>query len=380
MSQLSHRERVQLAFDHQEPDRVPMDLMGNASMILDATYFKLRDYLGIKGDIAPIREGTTANYYDPRILERFDIDFRRLFLPTTPGDKFTYLDDGTFVGPWGIRWSKTGIYVNYVGAPLADATLDEVAAYEWPDPRDLWHTDGLAEQAKHLYETTDYALVARNPLTWGFLDRGSNLRGMEQFMIDLAMRPEIVHLIVQGTLEIYKQVYEMFLEAVGPYVTMIEYGDDLGAQNNLLISPASYREFIKPAQKELFDLIHDRAPGARIFMHSDGALRKIIPDLIEAGVDVLNPVQPSAKGMESEALKRDFGDRLVFHGAVDQKPQEGTEEEIRAEVRRRIDALAPGGGYVLAPCNVIVEPPVENIVAMFDEARTYGQYPIGGEK
>jgi uroporphyrinogen decarboxylase len=374
MADLTHRERVLLAFDHQEPDRVPMDLMGNASMILDDTYFRLRDYLGIKGDIEPVRKGTTANYYDERILDYFDIDFRRIFLPATPGEKYTYHADGTFTGPWGITWSKTGIYVNYERAPLVDADLDAVAKYAWPDPAELYDARGLAEKARYLYENTDHALVARNPVTWGFLDRGSNLRGMENFMMDLAMNPEIAHLLVQGTLKVYLKIYDMFLQAVGPYVQMVEYGDDLGAQNNLLISPASYREFIKPAQKELFALIRDRAPQAKIFMHCDGALRKIIPDLIDVGVDVLNPVQPSAAGMESPELKQDFGDRLIFHGAIEQKPQEGTQEDIRAEVRRRIDALAPGGGYVLSTCNVIVNPPLENIVAMFDEAKRYGQY------
>lgn len=374
MASLSHRERVMLAFDHQEPDRVPLDLMGNATMILDDAYFRLKDHLGIKGDIEPVRKGSTANYYDERILEYFDIDFRRLFLPSTPGEKFTYHSDGTFTGPWGILWSKTGIYVNYERAPLTDADIDGVANYQWPDPHQLWQTEGLAERAKHMYETSDYALVARNPTTWGFLDRGSNLRGMDKFMMDLALNPEIVHLIVEGTLKVYLEIWDMFLQAVGPYVQMIEYGDDLGAQNNLLISPQSFREFIKPAQKKLFDLIKDRAPQARIFMHCDGALRPIIPDLIEVGVDVLNPSQPSAKGMESEGLKRDFGDQLVFHGTVEQEAQMGTEEDIRAEVRHRIDALAPGGGFVLSTCNVIVDPPVENIVAMFDEARTYGRY------
>ena len=211
-------------------------------------------------------------------------------------------------------------------------------------------------------------------ITWGFLDRGCNLRGMENFMMDLALNPEIVHLLIEGTLKVYMKLYDMFLSAVGPYVQMVEYGDDLGAQNNLLISPKAYRTFIKPAQKKLFDLIKDRAPHAKIFMHCDGALRDLLPDLIEVGVDVLNPVQPSAKGMESPGLKRDFGDQLIFHGAVEQAPQQGSEEDIRAEVRQRIDALAPNGGYVLASCNVIVDPPVENIVAMFDEARTYGRY------
>lgn len=216
MTELSHRERVLLAFDHQEADRIPIDLLGNASMILDETYFRLKDYLGIEGDIAPIRKGTTANYCDVRIFDHFDIDFRRLFLRTTPASEFVTWDDGTFSDPWGIRWKRTGIYVNKMHSPLADASEDEIANYKWPAPEQLWHTTGLAERAKNLYENCDYALVARNPVTLGFLDRGSALRGMEQFMLDLVMSPEIAHMIIQGTLRVYKRVYEMFLEAVGP--------------------------------------------------------------------------------------------------------------------------------------------------------------------
>jgi uroporphyrinogen decarboxylase len=380
MQKLTHRERVQLAFDHQEPDRVPIDLLGNASLILDEAYFRLLKHLEMEGDIERyrFREGTTANYYDTRLLELFDIDFHRIFLPKRPEAKITFKDGDTTRGPWGVVWNKSGIYVNPVSFPLRDLDIDGIAAFEWPQAQGLYHTEGLAEHARQLYEETEYALVARNPLTWGFLDRGCNLRGTDQFMMDMVLNPELAQMIIDRVLEIHLQVYDMFLQAVGPYVLMVETGDDLGAQNNLLISPKLYRQFIKPAQTKMNALIKDRAPHARIFMHNDGALYDIIPDLIESGVDVLNPVQPSAKGMESERLKQDFGDRLIFHGAVDQPAQEGSEEDIRAEVRKRIDALAPGGGYVLSTCNHILDAPPENVVAMFEEARTYGRYPIGG--
>ena len=375
MVELSHRERVALAFNHQEPDRVPIDFFGNASMMLDDAYFRLRDHLGLDDSVAPIRKRSTANYYDERILEIFDVDFRRLFLASSP-DFFRHHADGSYSDPWHITWHKEGIYVNVGRSPLADLDIDGVAQYEWPDPSQIWNAEGLAEKAKYLYENTDYALVARNPVTYGILDRGCVLRGTAQFMMDMALEPELAQLIIDGILDVHLKVYDMFLAAVGPYVHMVETGDDLGAQDNLLISPATYRQFIKPAQTKLNTLIKERAPQAKIFMHNDGALTKIIPDLIESGVEILNPVQPSAKGMESEGLKRAFGDQVIFHGGVDQKPQEGTEEGIRAEVRRRIDAFAPGGGYILTTCNTIVNAPPENVVALFDEARTYGRYPI----
>lgn len=379
MTELTHRERVALALDHKEADRVPIDLMGNASSILDGAYFKLRDHLGLDDSVGPFREGSTANYYDPRLLEIFDIDFHRVFLKTTPAAAMKKNANGTETDIWGITWNKSGIYVNADTHPLKELNIDGVANYAWPDPEMIWHTEGLAEEVRVLYENTDYALVARNPVTPGFLDRGCVLRGMDQFMMDMALNKELAKLIIDKTLEIHLKMWEMFLDAVGPYVAMVETADDLGGQENPLISPRMYRKFIKPAQTKVNELIKERAPQARIFMHNDGAIVKLIPDLIDAGVEVLNPVQPSAGGMGSAFLKAEFGEQLVFHGAVDQKPVEGSEEEVRAEVRRRIDALAPGGGYILATSNVIVDPPTSNIPIIFEEARKYGKYPLRGE-
>ena len=379
MTELTHRERVALALAHQEADRVPVDMLGNASCILDNAYFKLRDHLGLDDSVKPFREGSTANYYDPRLLDIFDVDFHRLFLKTTPAAAMKKNTDGTETDVWGITWSKAGIYVNAETHPLKDMDIDGVANFDWPDPERIWHTEGLAEEARYLYEQTDYALVARNPVTPGFLDRGCVMRGMDQFMMDMALNQDIAQLIIDKTLKIHLKMWEMFLDVTGPYLAMVETADDLGGQENPLISPRMYRKFIKPAQQKVNALIKDRAPQAKIFMHNDGAIVKLIPDLIEAGVEVLNPVQPSAGGMDSVFLKEAFGDKLVFHGAVDQKPVEGSEEALRAEVRRRIDALAPGGGYILATSNVIVDPPTENIPIIFEEARRYGRYPLRGE-
>ena len=366
---LSSRERVALALAHQEPDRVPVDLLGSATLIVDDTYFALLDHLGLDPAVEPWRKGFTANYYDERLLAIFDIDFRRIFMPRRPEGEMTYVSEDTYTCPWGITWQHAGPFINPIRAPLEDLTIDEILAYDWPKPREVWDATGLKERAKHLVESTSYALVARNPVTFGLLDRGSHLRGMEQFMKDLVARPELARVIIENVLEVHLGMYDMFLSQVGPYVQIVETADDLGGQENLLISPDFYRKYFKPAQTKINQLIKSRAPGAKVFFHSDGAIRKIIPDLIEAGVDILNPVQPSAAGMASETLKEDYGDQLVFHGGVDQKPQEG-----RAEVRKRIDALASGGGFILSTCNNILGAPPANIVAMLEEAKTYGRY------
>lgn len=377
MALISKRERLELVLKHQEPDRVPVDFLGHSSLLLDEAYFRLKEYLGIRSDIQPFRQGSTANYYDERILEYFDIDFRRVFLPVSPAGQMRYQDRDTFLDPWGILWLKHDAYVHPVKSPLEGLDLDGINKYIWPNPKEIWHTEGIADRARSLFDKSDYVVVARNPLTYGFLDRACRLRGIEQFMMDLVLEPEIVYTILEGITMVHLKVYEMFLLAAGRYVQIVETGDDLGGQRNLLISPATYRQWIKPAEIRLHQKIKELAPQAYIFRHTDGAVYDIIPDLIETGVDILNPVQPSANGMNSERLKADFGERLTFHGGVDQKPQEDSLEEIRLEVRRRIDAFAPGGGYILSTCNHIMAAPPENIVAMFDEARRYGKYPLG---
>ena len=369
---LTPRERVLLTLRHQESDRVPLDMMGNATMLLDRTYLRLRDYLGLT-PIPPVRSGTSANYYDARILERLGIDFRRLFLPENPATRLTHHTDGAYTDAWGIRYQKDGAFVNLAESPLRGAqSAREVEAHNWPTAGALFIPDGLAEKAKRAYQETDYALVARNPLTAGFLDRAQQLMGMAEFLTALALAPEVAHSIIAHLLAIYKEVYAMFLDAVGPFVQMVEVADDLGAQRSLLISPAAYREFIKPADRELYALIQEKAPHAALFRHVDGAIYPLIPDLIEVGVDVLNPVQTSAAGMNAQRLKATFGDTLTFHGAIEK--MEASPEELVAEVKERIAVLAPGGGYVLASCNHMIDVAPENILAMFDAAREYGRY------
>jgi uroporphyrinogen decarboxylase len=348
--------------------------MGNATMLLDATYLRLRDYLGL-APIPPVRSGATANYYDERVLEYFDIDFRRLFLKKNPQAKMDVTVDDTMTDAWGIGAKQAGLWVNVVKSPLHGVTsVEEVDAYPWPTAADLFTAEGLAEEARRLYQKTDYALVARNPITYGFLDRACQMMEMPEFLMTLAINPPVAEAIIAHLLEIYKDIYAMFLDAVGPYVQMVEIGDDLGAQQNLLISPAMYREFIKPAELELYTLIHRKAPQAALFRHTDGAIFNVIPDLIEVGVNVLNPVQTSSKGMEAEKLKTAYGSAITFHGAVEGLEGDVSVDQVVAEVKRRIDTLAPGGGYVLASCNHMIDVKPENIVAMFETAREYGRY------
>lgn len=374
MSTCTHRERVIEALNHREPDRVPIDLMGHASMLLDETYERLRDFLGLS-PILPIRSGFNANYYDERVLEYLDVDFRRLFLKSHPQAQLEYHPDGSYTDVWGIRSDRLGVNVHVVGSPLRDATtVAEVEAFQWPSAQQMFVTDGLAAEAQRLYEQTDYALVARNPLSYGFRERACMLMGMQEFMMALKLFPAAAQCIIDHLLAIYKDVYGMFLDAVGPYVHTVEVGDDLGGTRSLLISPAMYRRYFKPAERELYDLVHAKAPNAKLVRHSDGAFFQLIPDLIEIGVDVLNPVQTSAQGMDADTLKSTFGQQLAFHGGIESVEGDVPVEVVVAEVKNRIDILGRGGGYVVSSCNHMMDVRPENIIAMFETAREYGQY------
>jgi len=374
MKPLMRRQRVLAAFNHEEPDRIPLDLMGNASMLLDQTYINLRNYLGLS-PISPVRSGTTANYYDERILERLNVDFRRIFLKKNPDNKPIIHDDDSFTDIWGIRYKKLGSLVNIVKCPLAEViSVKEIESYPWPVAKDMFIIEGLAQSAKELYESTDYALVARNPTTGGFLEHSCNLMGMSEFLMAMVSEPALAECLIAHLLKIYIDVYTMFLDAVGPYVQMVEVSDDLGSQENLIISPRVYRQFIKPAQKELYQLIHTKAPHAALFHHTDGAVFDIIPDLIEVGVNVLNPVQTSSRGMDANRLKSTYGKNIVFHGTIESVNNRASKESVIDEVKSRIDVLAPNGGFVIAPCNHMMDVQPETIIAMYDTARTYGRY------
>ncbi len=205
------------------------------------------------------------------------------------------------------------------------------------------------------------------------------LRGLERWLLDLAADPEFAHALMRKLTDLMIGGLIPYLAEVGPYIDLITFSDDLGSQRAPLISPKMYRRMVKPYQAELLAAIkaHSRA---RIFFHSCGDVYPLIGDFVEIGVDVLNPVQVSAGAMADTArLKREFGRRITFCGGIDTQwaLPHGSPEDVRAEVRRRIADLAPGGGYILAAVHCIQpDVPPENVLAMFDEAREAGQYPI----
>lgn len=381
MSSMGSRERVLTALNHQEPDRVPLTLGGTASSFTDTAYFKLKEHLGISGDVKPYRYGHTGNIYDDRILDALGIDYRYLVLTYPDDSHLTYLPDGSFLDDWGIRRQKHGGYVSRVGHPLADANIDELDEYPWPDPYAPdapMQAVGIKDRAKYLYEEVDCAIVARAAMSTSFLENGAWLCGYEQFLMQLLIDKPFARKLIEKILDIQIKLYDQLLDDVGDYVHIVETAEDYGAQKSLLIGPATYRELIMPARQHLNAFIKSKAPHAKILHHTCGAVSRLIPELIESGIDILNPVQPLAAGMDSFGLKTEWGNHICFDGGVDMLHAISAPLPVlEQEVATRILALAPGGGYSLGPSNHIQEDtPPGNAVALFEMARDLGRYPL----
>jgi uroporphyrinogen decarboxylase len=368
---MTSRERVIKALNHQKTDRVPIDLGGAASNLNDGVYFRLKEYLKISGDIEPFRHNTTSNYYDVRILDRIGIYFRRVYMRQINRDIYSK-DKPYYKNEWGVTHYWDGKYCNPIDAPLKNAGREEIETYNWPKASEIYDAGMIENEARRLYENTDYAVVARMPC-WGLFDIAHQLRGMEQFLMDMVEEPDTARLIVEKVLECVMDIYGMMLDALGKYVQIVETCDDMGSQNSQIFSCATYREILKPSRTKLNELVHQKAPEAKIFFHCCGAIANLIPDIIESGVDILNPLQPNAVGMDPGILKEKYGDKLCFHGCIDtQKALRGTVSDTREEVKLKINILAKNGGYILAPANHIMsDVPLENVLAMYETAKNY---------
>lgn len=345
---MTPRERWLAVLRRQKPDRVPMDYWatGEASA-------KLRKHLGCATD----QEVFARLHIDPVVFV-----------------------GGEYVGPkppdgsdiWGLKHTSvdygTGTYSECVYHPLAQfSSVEEIErGYRWPKA-DWWDYKDVPKQIVGKEE---------RPIRGGgsepFLHYCS-LRGLEQAMMDLAMNPEIVHYCLDKLFDLAYENTRRIYEAIPGKVMITYVAEDMGSQEGLMFSPATIREFLIPRMKRIMDLAH--SAGAYVFHHNDGACRPILPDMIAAGIDVLNPIQWRCKGMDREGLKKDFGAKIIFHGAVDnqQTLPFGSVADVRKEVEENLRILGQGGGYILAPChNLQAVSPPENVVAMYETGYELG--------
>jgi uroporphyrinogen decarboxylase len=372
------------ALNHQEPDRVPFDLGGTGLSTIHVTaYQNLRRHLGLP-DVEPrvVFVAEQLVLIDEDLAGRLQTDLRPVLPGTASGFQYLFRDEGAYeayTDEWGIGWRKPldgGFYYDMYHHPLSSATsLEELLAHPFPDPLDEGRFAPLRAQAEAA-RAGGRAVVLAGPSA-GIAEVYSWLRGYEEYYIDLARHKDWVGTMLDRLVEFKSAYWQRALSEVGDLVDVVIEADDLGGQQAPLMSPRTYRQVIQPRHKRLFSFIKDQA-AVKLFYHTCGAVRRLIPDLIDAGIDILNPVQISAADMDLRELKQEFGRDLVFWGGgVDTQRVLGqaTPAEIKDHVQRNIEALAPGGGFIFAAVHDIqANVPPENIMAMWEAWHEYGIY------
>jgi uroporphyrinogen decarboxylase len=378
---MNSRERLLTALNHQEPDRIPFDL-GSTQVtgIHVIAYQRLREYLGLP-QVEPLicDEVQGLALPDDDVMEKLSIDVRGLFPLNSHNWNVTAIDAGDnwkYHDEWGLTQHKPkpdGLYFSVVKSPLDQAglTVEEVRDYAWPDTGDARRIAGLRELAER-YRAQGQAVMIKGVLA-GIFEMSQRVRGMQNIMIDLASNEPLACAFLDKMVELKIKFWETALTQLGDLIDVISEADDYGTQTSQLISPRMFRKLFKPRLQTLFTRIHQLAPNAKLFFHSDGNIRPILPDLIEIGIDILNPIHITATGMEPSALKRDFGKDVCFWGGGVETQSVlpfGTPQEVKDNVRRNVDALAPGGGYVFNTIhNIQADVPPQNIVAMIEALR-----------
>ena len=382
---MTPRERVLTALDHREPDRVPIDLGGNQTGIHKGAYRKLIDRLGLDEEIVIMDLVQQLAQPSERVLERLRVDTR--YVAAGGAKSFTggvvRRERGgrvwhDFTDEFGITWSMPDdepFYFDISHSPLAGLSLDEIRAYPFPKGDDPTRFEGLRDRALRLRNETPYAVISG--ISGVVYEICWYMRGLENLFIDMMTQPQVLEAIIDRTLQFWLDWFRLFLDEAADVVDVIMIGDDLAGQNGPLFAPRIYRQIIKPRQKRLVQYIRSRTK-AKIWYHSCGAVLEYLPDFLDNGIDILNPVQISAKGMDPARLKAEFGDRLVFWGGgIDTQHvlPRASPQEVREHVRRNIEAFKPGGGYVFNNVhNIQGDVSPENVLAMFDAAYEFGKY------
>ncbi|HRT06992.1 MAG TPA: uroporphyrinogen decarboxylase family protein [Candidatus Paceibacterota bacterium] len=412
MSTLTSRERVRLALDHQEPDRVPVDFGASRITGIGAiAYRNLLQHLGWEEEVKVYDVKQQLAEPSLAVLNRLGADVVQVHrLGPTSGLPFLEIDrwkagrltDGSpCLVPAAYEESRgadgavelrrngqlcawrapESFYFDVCYAPLADAqTPADINAFVWPDPWTEREEAYLKDRIQQLYYGTDKALFAGLPmLVCSFFEISLVLFGFENFMMKLASERDLVEYWLEAKLAHDLAILDKFLAIAGPYLEAIQMNDDFGAQDSLQISPRLYRELFKPRQKRWIEFVKART-RAKVFMHCDGAIREILPDFIEIGIDVLNPLQTSARGMDPREIKRQFGRDLAFWGGGVETQTTlpfGTCDDVRREVRERIRLLGPGGGFVFATIhNIQPDIPPEKVLAIYETVAECGRYPL----
>lgn len=380
---MTSRQRLAAALDHRQPDRVPLDLGGNQTGIHRLAYEALLRHLGLDEQVEIMDAVQQLARPSEAVLQRLRVDTRYIHAGAAgdfSGGVVAAQRGGQLwhdlTDEFGVRWSMPDshpLYMDITHHPLAEATLADLAEYPFPRGGDPARFAGLRQRALEIHDQTPYAVVSG--ISGVVYETCWYLRGLERWFMDMIEQPEFCEALLDRTLQFWLDWFAGFLPEVGDVVDVIMIGDDLAGQGGPLFQPEFYRRVVKPRQKRLVQFIRAHTQ-AKIWYHTCGACRTYIPDLLDNGIDILNPVQISAADMDPAGLKAEFGQRLVFWGGgIDAQHvlPHADPQTVREHVRRNVEAFKPGGGYVFNNVhNIQAGVPPENIVAMYDAAYEAG--------
>ena len=382
---MNSRERVQMALNHKEPDKIPFDLAGcPMSGMHFIAYQNLRDYLGLPKVATRISDAIqNLAVIDQDLSNRLQVDVYNIAPRSSAAYNLGYRDEGNYTAytdEWGIDWrspKEGGLYYDMYGWPLAKAeTIDDIKKhYKWPDPTDPARFTGLRDKA--LATIADGKAVVIGSISAGVSEMHAWTRGFENYFTDLYLNPEVAEYIMDTVVDLKIAFWERALQEVGDLVDVVVEADDLAGQDRLFFSRDQYLKFIKPRHTRLFAFIKSRS-NAKLFYHCDGALMPILWDLIESGIDILNPLQKSAAGIDYKAIKKEYGkDLTIWGGGVDTQRvfDQGSPDDVRRDVLENIEALAPGGGWIFTTVhNTQASVSPQNYMAMWDAFQANRDY------
>ncbi len=355
---MNSKERVMVTMAHEEADRIPINFRATDQIVQRLSKLMCSDYFGI--------------------LNHYQVDFREV-IPPYVGPRFQKAEDGSEIDMWGVGRkeliTETGRDVMISISPLKDANSpEEIKNHNWPKVE--WFDFSQVKQVCNQFK--EYAISTPGIHIEGYhgvFHLLTYLFGMEKAMLELVINPELIKAAVKEIMRFFTNYYQQLFKSAEGMIDFLFYKDDFGAQNSLLISPEAFKEFFYPNIKELSDLAANY--GAKVIMHSCGSVIKIIPEFIEAGVAVLDPIQVTAKDMDIRELKSRFGEQLTFHGGIDVQRLMpfGTVEKIKANAKETIEILGKNGGYFFSPSHRFQpDTPIENIISLYEAALKYGRY------
>ncbi len=373
---MTSRERVRATLNHTEPDRVPIDSNGVVSSIHEVAYDGLLASLGLQEKAVILDAVQRITLNSEAVLTSLGVDTRYVYAGAPASWSYLENPDGTWKDEFGSTFRRVGFYADNVGPALKDSSLAEVKAYKFPDPTDPARFKGMRERALALRSSTDFAVVSGSMLSFDYIRWV--LRGIEDAIADLYENPRLAEYQLDAIVDWMIAFGGGIMDKIGDLIEFFWVGDDWGAQGGPFYGPEMFRKTLKPRIARLIGALKKKT-SAKCAYHCCGSVRWAMPDLMEAGVDILHPLQPSAEGNgDTDGINSEFGARLSFHGGTDNQGLfHGDRNTLERDTLKRLCSLAPGGGYIFSSGhNIQANMPAENIRLLFSIGRDFGRYPI----